>query len=126
MTKSKQPEREEAIADVVDKWAFDEGDTYITSFLDLAWNLNNYWNAHLFVNKKFKDSINYTNDEKYWGVPSYHIDEFRKMVNFTVSRMNGAEIIRQGENGYKVFYRFDKQVIGGIIKRSKGLLGKFF
>ena len=94
MTKNKQKEREEAIMKICRNHGLKQKGHYIISFWDLAYHLNNCWYAPLFVSISSTDEphINRWTPTR-WSIKSYQLHCFRRMVNWTIKRMDDAEMI---------------------------------
>ena len=74
----------------------------IISFYELAFNLNNYWKARYFLDKKkVKDYIN-SEYHRRWAIKSWHLHEFRAPINRLVGKMKEIKRVEQGM--YNTFY----------------------
>lgn len=97
MIKSKQQQREEAIMDVI-KWAYKDKGYYFMSILEMSWHLNNYWYAPLFTKKDIHCEEYFS--DKCWAVKSFDLVRLDRMIVWTVNRMKGCKVIKQGPMRY--------------------------
>jgi len=117
MTKNKQKERESAIAWMCECYAFRLNGCWLTSFWDLAGNLNNCWYARLFVNKKHAERI-HANGE--FAIPYYHLYFFRRGIDRTIRGMKDArKIMQDGREFYSIKIRKPASLSSGKEGKKK-------
>ena len=103
MTENKQKEREDAIIKMCRSYGLKQKGHYIISFWDLVYNLNNCWYAPLFMSISSKDDvrINLWSDTE-WSIKHYKLFCFRRMINWTIKRMDDVKIIQDHPVWYKI------------------------
>jgi hypothetical protein len=96
-----QKEREEAIRQVCEYWAYQTKGYYLMSFWEMASHLNNYWHSPKFLSKNDDSNKENYHSGDHYAINSYDFGKLRRMISFTVRRINGARIEKLG---YADFY----------------------
>ncbi len=102
-----QRKRYDAVVKAMKMYAIMHNDRYLISLWDLAWNLNNIWEAYLFVTNFDKIEYSTYNDMNCFAVKGYQVGKLINGIRHGIKNTLIKNIVGKNHNEYLVTMQLD-------------------